>query len=245
MAVTLAMATVATAVFGTSAAMADDSSGGVGITVTVAGSPTSSAVTSTNPAGTKASPSKSNTGSGSSTVVTPTTPSTNKPVAAPGEFDLGGLIFLSGVTSDYAWSINPLAGESHAQITVHNVSTETIDSTADFVIVGPFGNEISRVDAVPIAALKPDESRTVDATFTGLGQWTFHTTHVTFVPPPVVQGTELTPVTRDGFMFVLPWFLLVLLILAIGTYSVVRIIREAEFEGAVVASSPSLGEGVA
>lgn len=258
------MAAVATTVMGTSAAIADGNSGGIGITVTVTQAPGSGTPTPTStPSSTSTSSSApppsnsfvgsagsgtgttSGTSSGSGTVVTPTL--TGKPVPSADEFDLGGLIFISGVTSDYVWSINPLGGESHAQFTVHNVSTETIDGAANFSIIGPFGNEISRVDDVPITALKPDESRVIDTTFTGLSQWAFFTTHATLVPPATVEGVALTPVTRDGFMFVLPWFLLVLLILGIGTYSVVRIIREAEFVDAVqqAAEPTNLAGGVA
>ncbi|MEA9987183.1 hypothetical protein [Subtercola sp. RTI3] len=210
---------------------ADDPS--IGITVTTVPVAPGAAAAGTASAGSAGSGSGTGTGSGAgsvgngSTVVTPTAHPSAAPVAKAGEFDLGGLIFISGVSSEYSWSINPLAGEQHALFTVHNVSSTTIDSTATFSIVGPFGNMIGGPQTVAIAGLKPDETRLIDATLTGLGQWSFFTTHATFTPPATVQGTALSPLTRDGFMFVLPWFLLVLVIVALGASSVVRIVRGA------------------
>ncbi|UFS59218.1 hypothetical protein [Subtercola endophyticus] len=258
-AATLLLCGVATTVMGASSALAEGGSGGIGITVSVTAPPGASTApvgsTQLGSGGSGAAGSGSGFGSGSgsavngsgSTVVTPTSP--NAPNAAADEFDLGGILFLSGVSSDYGWSINPLAGDTSEHFTVHNVSQETIDLTANFSIVGPFGNEIARVDAVPITALKPDESRVIEAKLSGVGQWAFITAHATLVPPASVAGTPLTPVTRDGFLFVLPWFIVVLLILGVGAYSVVRLVRGAELTalgvpaGAGVSAGASAGAG--
>ncbi|RFA07568.1 hypothetical protein B7R21_15385 [Subtercola boreus] len=224
-----------TALLGANPALADDT-GGVGITVTVSPAP-AEPVTTFPPAPTLSGvsgngspslpkPSTPGLGSGSTgnTVVTGG-PAASAPVPTADEFDLGGIVFVSGVTSGYGWSINPFGGDSHAEFTVHNVSQFTIDGSAGFQLVGPFGNEIARVDGIRIDQLKPDESRVIEATLSGLGQWAFFTTHATFTPPENVAGTALSSITRDGFMFVLPWFVLVLLILAAGAFRVVTIIR--------------------
>ncbi|MDF2443993.1 MAG: hypothetical protein JWR01_2196 [Subtercola sp.] len=244
LAAVLLVALVGGALLGAEAAHADDG-GGVGIVVTVSPSPTDPAVVIPGivpgPAPSTGAPTvfrpvtptgqvAANTGNPGNTVVTGGTGASAVPAAD--EFDLGGIVFVSGVTSGFGWSINPLGGDSHAQFTVHNVSQFTIDGAAGFQLVGPFGNEIARVDGIPIDQLKPDESRVIEATLTGLGQWGFFTTHATFTPPEDVGGTALASITRDGFMFVLPWFLLVLLIVAAGATRVVTIIRNPPADGA-------------
>lgn len=261
----LLLSIVATIVVGASAAMAD-SSGGVGISVTTTQAPNAATPTPTpTSAGSVGSGSSSSgassSGSGtgtaggsgfavsvsgsaglSSTVANTTSGGAATPAAD--DFDLGGIVFISGVSQQYGWSINPLDGESHASFTVRNVSSETFDSTADFTIVGPFNNVISEVRGIQITALKPGETRVVDATLTGLGQWTFYTTYATFIPPATVDGTQLSPITRDAFMFVLPWFLLVVAILVAGGYSVIRIVRDPEAAGFAGAAAPALAPGV-
>ncbi|RFA10326.1 hypothetical protein B7R54_14740 [Subtercola boreus] len=241
------------ALLGSNAAFADtaftDDTGGVGITVTVSPAPTAPGAV-----GSPAVPGSASSGTGTGTVSNPSLPGVgvtgvtgntvvtggakaSAPVPAADEFDLGGIVFVSGVTSGYGWSINPLGGDSHAEFTVHNVSQFTFDGTAGFQLVGPFGNEIARVDGIRIDQLKPDESRVIEATLTGLGQWTFFTTHATFTPPENVGGTALSSITRDGFLFVLPWFLLVLLIVAAGAVRVVTIIRTPPAGAAAAAAA--------
>lgn len=235
---------------GATAAFAEDT-GGVGITVTVSPSPVEpggavpvSGSGSGSPgqgqgSGSALGGSGSPAGGTGNTVVTGGARAT-APVPADDEFDLGGVVFISGVTSGYGWSINPFAGETHAEFTVHNVSQFTIDGSAAFQLVGPFGNEITRVDGITLDQLKPDESRIVEATLTGLGQWTFFTIHATFTPPDSVGGTALTPITRDGFLFVLPWLLLGLLILAAGAHRVVTVIRNPPPTGAAAPATVGL-----
>lgn len=151
------------------------------------------------------------------------------PVSAPaldeGEYSLGGILYISGLSTEYQPSIDPLAGELHTHFTVRNVSNATIDSTARFWVTGPFGTELSAVDPVDIAGLKPDETTMVSATLTGVGQWTFATAHVTITPPETVDGVALEPMTRDAFVFLPPWFLLALAAAGGVVYVVVRIVR--------------------
>ncbi|TAJ46794.1 MAG: hypothetical protein EPO52_14725 [Herbiconiux sp.] len=166
-----------------------------------------------------------------STVVTG---SITPPAPAADEFSIGGILYVSGLTTAYSPSIDPLAGDLAVQYTVRNVSGETIDSTSRFWVTNAFGAELSAVDPVEVTALKPGESRVVSATLTGVGQWTFATAHMTLTPPTTVAGEELQPLTRDAFVVLPPWFLLALLAIGGVAYAVVRIVRAGSVSGLAV-----------
>ncbi len=153
------------------------------------------------------------------------TGSITPPAPAADEFSLGGILYISGLQTAYSPSIDPLSGDLSVQYTVRNVSAATIDSTSRFWVTNIFGAELSAVDPVAVAGLKPGESRVVSATLPGVGQWTFATAHMTLTPPETVEGVELQPLTRDAFVVLPPWFLLALLAIAGVVYAVVRIIR--------------------
>jgi hypothetical protein len=162
-------------------------------------------------------------------------PSTNPPATpAPGEFDLGGVVYVSGLTSEYSPSANPFGGELQLHFTVRNVSSATFSSTARFWVDGPFGLMLGESDDVAISDLKPSEIRLVSATVHGVGQWTFVNAHATYTPPKNVAGVELTSVTRDSFVFFLPWMLLAIGVIGAAAFAVSRILRELESEGALV-----------
>lgn len=208
------------------AASADDDSGGIGITVTTVSSSSSDAP------GSPADSSGSH--GGSSTVVTgddANLPTESLPRSD--EFDLGGVLYVSGVSSDYAWSADPLGGEVRVRFTVRNVSNEVFDSSARFWLDGPLGNTVSEVAGVRIHNLRPKEIRVVEATLRGVGQWTFLHTHVTLTPPHVVGGTKLTPITRDGFIFVVPWLFSSLIICGAGAFAAFRVLRASRLSAPV------------
>jgi len=217
-----AVAGVAAALsFGASAAVADDSDGqGIGLEVTVTDAP--------GPTATGSSPGGRRSTTGSDAVVT-TVPS---PSATPSddEVDVGGVLFLGGLSSGYGWSINPFAGEAVTSFTVRNVSETVIDSTVRFSAQGPFGNRLSEVK-VAVDDLKPHESREVSATLTGLGQWTFIETKATLTPPKSVQGTALEPTSRVQNIIVPPWLLLGGSAAGFGAAALVRGIRGARAVG--------------
>jgi hypothetical protein len=149
----------------------------------------------------------------------------NPPAPTDDERSIGGVLYVSGVRTEYAPAIDPLGGELRAQFTIRNVSTSTIDGSARFWVTGPVGTDISVVDSVDVTGLKPGESRLVEAELPGVGQWTFATAHYTYTPPSTVDGVALEPMTRDAFVFLPPLFLLGLAGLAVIAFLVVRLIR--------------------
>jgi hypothetical protein len=183
------------------AASADDNSGGIGITVTVA--PTDAN------AGSGGSGGSGDSGGGSDGSTTPSESPSSGPVPGstpkPGGGDsVGGIVFVSGLTSQYIWSPNPLRSAVELRLTVRNVSKTNFDSTARFWVTTTFGAKLSEANGIAVHALKPNETRVIRTTLGGLGQWTVLQAHATFNPPKVVEGTSLAPVTRDAFIVVPP-----------------------------------------
>jgi hypothetical protein len=182
-------------------ASADDNSGGIGITVTVA--PTEAHA---NPGETGGSGS-SGGGSGGSTTPSDSPsvgPSPSATASPGGGNSVGGILFVSGLTTRYIWSANPLHSSAELGLTVRNVSKARFDATARFWVTTTFGSKVSEARKISVRGLKPNETRVIRATLGGLGQWTVLQAHAKFTPPKVVQGIPLSPVTRDAFIVVPP-----------------------------------------
>ncbi|WP_411701342.1 hypothetical protein [Conyzicola sp.] len=194
---------VATMAFGSSAALASvtDDDDGIGITIEVTPGPVAPA-----PAGTTTpAPATSRPSTPTKPAADVVAPVTEPAVPADGEVDLGGILFVSGLTSVYDWSINPLDGATETSFTVRNVSKSTFSSTVRFWADGPLGNRLSEVTDVKVTDLKPGETRTLEARLGGIGQSTFVQVHATLTPPKVVDGVELDSITRDQFVVIPPW----------------------------------------
>ena len=190
---------------GASAAFADDEDG-IGLSVTISPSPTDGSTTPGSTSGTDTPRGSSNPAP--ATGADPVAPAAETPAPEKGEVDLGGILFVSGVTSVYDWSINPLDGAAETSITVRNVSKSTFSSSVRFWADGPVGNRLSEVKGVKITALKPGESRTVEASLGGIGQSTFVNVHATITPPKMVDDVKLDSITRDQFVVIPPWGIL-------------------------------------
>ena len=117
---------------------------------------------------------------------------------------LGGIVFVSGLGSRYVWSANPLDTRVRLAITVRNDSKSTFSAKSTFWIETPIGSRFGEDSAVPIVRLKPGETRTIETTIGGVGQWTVLHAHVKLTPPRTVDGTTLKPVSRDSFVLVPP-----------------------------------------
>ena len=211
------------------AAEPDGSGGGIGISVVVPSStptPTSTVPTTTTTVNGTTTVTTTPRGGSSAGTTGTTTPVVNTVATDPlsDSIGLGGVVFISGLTSTNDPSINPLAGSLTTRFTVRNVSDETLDASAKFWITNVFGAKLSS-HTVKIRDLEAGESRVVDATLPGVGQWTLLTTHMTFTPPAEIDGVTLTPVTRDAMAFAAPWFIFAGLLLAAAAYGIVYLLR--------------------
>ncbi len=67
----------------------------------------------------------------------------------------------------------------------------------------------TRPSSWPVDKLKAGETRTVEATFHGLAQWTVLSGHAT-LSVPGTGAVELAPISRDAMIWFLPWFIVLL-----------------------------------
>lgn len=206
------------------AAMAADSPDGIGLTVTVTAPPTSPTPTSTsNPGGS----------GGPGTVVTPETP-TGTSTPRPDEVDLGGILYVSGLSSEGRATVNPGATQAHLQFTVRNVSSTVITAKAKFSVAGPFGNQLGTTETVQIYKLRPDETRVVQTTIRDVGQWAFYRGQVTLTPPKEVEGVKLSPLTREQNFVIVPWFAGSFVVLGLAAFAIFWVLRFSSLAGVMI-----------
>ncbi|MCI4659415.1 hypothetical protein [Cryobacterium zhongshanensis] len=191
-----------------SAQAATDDPKGVGITVSVVG-PSSRATV----APSVTSPVKSVT----VPAVTQTTITDSAAAAsALGEnpTTIAGIFYVSGLTTHIESEAGPGGGTVELDFTMRNITDAPITSSLRFWLDNAVGLPVAIVDKVSIDSLAPNETRTVSATIPDVGQWAWFTGHVTMTPPADIGGTALSPVTRDSFTLIPPYFALIVLAVA-------------------------------
>ncbi|WP_164515441.1 hypothetical protein [Microbacterium sp. 10M-3C3] len=247
-ALVLALAAPATAAGGvqcpTPAPSASSAGEGIGLSAVVCG-PAASGSTGGTSGGAPSGTGSSGTSGGSrgatgSTGGAPSSvsPSPSTPAVSLDDVDLGGILSIGGLSTGSSPSANPFSGEVQVWFTVRNMSHSTIDLTADFWMENVFGVRIATIDGVDVSSLKPGETRTVSADLPGAGQWTVLTTHARVNPPAEVDGTELSSLTRDATVFVLPWLLVLLAALAALAGICVPLVRRELIAARPVAATP-------
>ncbi|KXZ60970.1 hypothetical protein Mlaev_01226 [Microbacterium laevaniformans] len=199
----------------------DDGTDGTNLTVTVTDGaspsptprPTSSSAATPSPSSGGSAPGKGTKGSGSGAgggtdagSGTGAGGAGGAGSGAAGTVSIAGMVYVSGVNSSVALSPDPAQGDVTLWLSVRNASSSVIDLTADFWMDSVlFGTALDSASAVPVTGLQPGETRLISARLHGAGQWGLVNTHVTITPPATVDGTALTPVTRDALVVVFPW----------------------------------------
>lgn len=144
------------------------------------------------------------------------------------EVNVAGMLYVGGVNASAIPSLDPSEGTVSLWFTVRNASTSVIDATASFWMDGAiFANRLDAVENVPVAGLQPGETRVVSVDLHHGGQWTLLSAHATLTPPASVDGTALTPVTRDALVVLFPWLLALAAVLLVLTVVLVRVLRSA------------------
>lgn len=129
-----------------------------------------------------------------------------------GDMVIAGGLYLGDVSASSRPTLNPFEGRTELWLTLRNLSTDTIDATADFSLATFYGERIdgSRVE---ITGLKPEETRVVGTMLQGSGQWPFVVGRVTVDPPDTIAGQKTAPVSRATVVYVFPWLLAIALVL--------------------------------
>lgn len=136
--------------------------------------------------------------------------------------DVGGVLFVSGVRTTYHPSWDPLGGSLHVEMTVRNATDTVVDASASLGATTLLGIDLGGSDTIAVRGLNPGEIRTVGADIGGIGQWGVLEAHVTVNPPATMGGIQLTPLDRQRWVVVTPWYL-VALVVAVG--AVVWVLR--------------------
>ena len=221
----LALAPLVGLVGGAATAQADDSSDGVDLTVKVVGSGHGDGHDRevATPARPAAYPNTAEPGSVPG--VRQTTVKRPRAVTAAlgnDPFNLGGVLYLSGLTARSVPAMAPNGGDIVMDFTVRNVSSAPVTSSLKFWLDNAVGIRIALVDNVRVADLASGETRTVTATLKNTGQWTVFNGHVMVTPPAAVKGAVLSALTRDALVIVPPYFLLLDSVIVAGLYLPVR-----------------------
>ncbi|MWB97881.1 hypothetical protein [Agromyces seonyuensis] len=219
-------------------ARADDEAGTGNVSVTIVDptTPSPTATPSPSPSSTAApsgttgvgsstggggSGSGASTGSGSTTTPDGASPGGDQPAD---ELSLGGVLYIGGLGAEYTPSTDPLAGSVDLVFTVRNASETTFDAEVVAWTETPLGTRIDTASA-EIAGLAGDEVRTIRLRTSGVGQWPIVNAFVTVTPPNQVEGTTLTPVTREASVFTFPWAFGLLALVVAATIAITRFVR--------------------
>jgi hypothetical protein len=138
-----------------------------------------------------------------------TQPGSTTSTSGTADSSVAGVLYVSGLSWTYTPSLNPLDGSLNLRFTVRNVYRETLSPTATLWINQIFGGPVDVPIIVAVDKLKAGETRTVEANFHGLAQWTVLSGHATLAVPSKGQ-VALAPIGRDAMIWFLPWFIVLL-----------------------------------
>ena len=127
---------------------------------------------------------------------------------------IAGVFYVSGLTTHVESEAGPGGGTMVLDFTMRNITDAPITSSLRFWLDNAVDLPVAIVDKVSIDGLAPNETRTVSATIPDVGQWAWFKGHVTMTPPADIGGTVLSPVTRDSFSLIPPYFALIALAIA-------------------------------
>ena len=189
-----------------SAQASTDDPKGVGITVGVVGPTSKATVAPSTPVKSAVVPAVTQT------TITDTAAAAS--ALGPNPTKIAGVFYVSGLTTHVVSEAGPGGGSMVLDFTMRNITDAPITSSLRFWLDNAVDLPVAIVDKVSIDGLAPNETRTVSATIPDVGQWAWFKGHVTMTPPADIGGTVLSPVTRDSFSLIPPYFALIALAIA-------------------------------
>jgi len=135
---------------------------------------------------------------------------------------------ISSITSSYTGELNPFAGETSLTISLQNTGNVSLAANTVAQVRGIFGIPLSDLVRTPIPEMLPGSSRSVTIVVPGVGPWVYLNPSVSLaatvdedaLPPGLLPTAE-----RSSDMFVVPWALVILLLLAGFAWLFVRLSR--------------------
>ena len=163
--------------------------------------------------------------------------------------ELAPALTVQDVRVDWAGGLNPFAGDTRVEFTLHNAGNTALTSVAGVSVAGPFG--MLGTDAAEVAdppELLPGESWTQEVTVPGIAALVLLTATATVIPASTdAAGTtsSLAPVAASGTGWAVPWLVIAVLVLIAAAIVLVPRLRRRRAEAQKAREDARVEEAVA
>lgn len=150
-------------------------------------------------------------------------------VRVPGA--LQPVLTVSSLATSYRSSFNPFDGKTSMTMTIRNNGNVALGANMVIGVKTWFGIATGATVRKQLDEMLPRSSRTVTVQVDGVGQWGYLDPYVDMVP--TVEKDALNPgplrqISRDAPGFVMPWWALVMLVIAAGVILFIRLRRRRD-----------------
>jgi len=138
---------------------------------------------------------------------------------------------ISSIESSYAPDLNPFSGATTLTVSLTNTGNVSLGANTVAQVRGLFGIPLSGLTDQKIPEMLPGSSRTVSFVVPGVGAWVFLNPHISLtatVDPDALNAGALPFAERDDTVFVVPWALLILFVVAAAIWILVRLGRQRD-----------------
>lgn len=135
--------------------------------------------------------------------------------------ELQPLLSLSDVSTNYTPSWNPFDGTLDVSFTLNNTGNVALGANSVISVATVFGIPVRGIEKAEIPELLPGTSRSVTISLGGVGQWIYLGSDIKLagtVGSDAYQPTVLPSLSRSVTTWVMPWALLVVVLIAAGTW---------------------------
>ncbi|MBK4348608.1 WxL protein peptidoglycan domain-containing protein [Lacisediminihabitans changchengi] len=138
---------------------------------------------------------------------------------------------VGNISADYAGSLNPFNGTTDVKFTVRNNGNVALGADMVVNVKTYLGIGASGLVRTSVSELLPGSTRVVTVAVPGVPQLGYLNPHVNLVP--TVDKDALNPgplrtIERDSTLFVMPWWVLILLVVAGLVVLIVRLRRRSD-----------------
>jgi len=135
---------------------------------------------------------------------------------------------ISGLTATYHPALNPFAGSTTLKYTLTNNGNVALGANTVVGLRTYFGIGASGLVRSTVAELLPHSKRVVTVSVPGVAQLGYLNPYVSLIP--TVEKDAMNPgplrsVNRDAFLFVMPWWLLIIVLIAAAVWLFIRLRR--------------------
>lgn len=143
---------------------------------------------------------------------------------------------VSNIAASYTGELNPFSGSTRVTFSVRNNGNVALGANMVVGAATYFGIPAAGIVRQPLAELLPGSTQLVSVTIPGVAQLGYLNAYVHMVP--TIDKGALNPgplheVDRDTVIFVMPWMLLALLLIAAAVFFFLRIRRARDAKAAI------------